>query len=120
MSRIYSAIVLATIMLLSGCSINNPSNGSKIGQFVKVSSEGILCKTTEAELVRGGFQGGSGTTGTSFHVTIENDSMAALAERLMNEQKEIKLKYRTEGIAYMCRSESSNNFVVAIDTVVGK
>ena len=58
------------VLSLVGCNINTPSSGQKIGRIVKLVDEGLLYKTTEGELIRGGLVDGSGSMGTSFHFTI--------------------------------------------------
>ena len=71
-------VVIAILILLSMVYCVNFSHGTgeKIGQVVKLSQEGIIRKTWEAQLIRGGMNGGSGSFGTvPFDFTIESDEM---------------------------------------------
>lgn len=103
--------VCATI-LLSGCI--ETGRGEKIGQITKVAEEGLICMTWEGQIIRGGLTNGSGVSGQAFDFTIENNPvLVEKIQNLMNEQKEIKLKYRSEAISF-CRSES-NHFVVDVE-----
>ena len=61
---------LIPLLFLTSCTVNKPSEGSKIGRIVKLSKYGLFSKTWEGELIRGGLTDGSGVNGTSFHFTI--------------------------------------------------
>ena len=95
------------LMILSGCYVRtDPGTGQKVGRIVKVSKQGLIFKTWEATLVRGGLNDGSGVMGMSFDFTIEDDSLAMQAIQLMQDQSEVILHYRIEGISSITRSES--------------
>ncbi len=111
MKKCFSIIGL---VLLTSCGANTPVEGEKIGQIVKVSKSGIFSETWEAEMIRGGFQAGSGANGQSFHFTIPNVEMAKEAQRLMENQKEIILTYRTQGFYSAFSSDSAGNFANSI------
>lgn len=100
---------------LSGCGFNTPSNGEKIGQIVRVNKEGILNKTWEGQLIRGGFTDGSGTVGTvPFEFTIEDETLANKVQEYMKNQIEVIVEYRTEGVYSLSRSGSNGNFLTNI------
>lgn len=108
--------LLAVVILsaaLTGCGLNpSPGDGEKIGQIVKVQKRGLFWKTWEAELIRGGMNGGCGSFGTTpFEFTIENDETAKAAITNMETQTEVVIKYRMEGIYSITRSESSGHFL---------
>lgn len=109
--------VLFLAVVVSGCMINtSPGTGEKIGQIVKVSKQGMIEKTWEAQLIRGGMTGGSGAFGTvPFDFTIEDEALVKKAEMYMQNQTEVIIKYRMEGIYSLFRTESSGHFLVSIE-----
>jgi predicted small secreted protein len=113
MKTLVCSIVL---LLATACGINtSPGYGEKIGQIVKVSRVGMFSDTYEAEIMRGGLQGGSGTVGQSFHFTIPSKEMADQAQKMMEGQKEVLLKYRAEGLFSLSRTESQGHFATSIE-----
>lgn len=114
-----SLIVLVLAVFISvGCNVNlSPGTGEKIGQVVKLSQQGLFCKTWEGQLIRGGMSGGSGAFGTvPFDFTIENDEMAKKTQEFMQNQTEVVIKYRMEGLYAWCRSESWGHFLTSIES----
>lgn len=105
---------LGTLVLVAGCHIANPGEGQKIGQIVKVSKEGILAKTWEAQLVRGGVTDGSGTIGQAWNFTIPDAALAKEAIRMMESQREVIVRYTQEGVCSMSRTETACVFAKAI------
>lgn len=97
-----------------------PGEGEKVGQIVKLAKTGMIRQTWEAEIVRGGFQGGGGVNGQAFDFTVEGDTLAARLRALMEKQAEVRITYRTEGIYSPLRSASAGHFLVSIDTVAKK
>jgi hypothetical protein len=95
----------------------SPGTGEKIGQIVKINKQGTGIKTWEAELVRGGMNGGSGAIAMTppFDFTIEDDELAAKAEKHMREQTEVIIKYRIEMFYSAWRSESNGVFLESIE-----
>lgn len=104
------------LLLVAACAINtSPGTGSKVGQVVKLSRVGIMSKTWEGQLIRGGMSSGSGGFGvTPFDFTVEGDSLAAVVDKYMEDQTEVIIHYRTEGVASCFRTESDNHFLVSI------
>lgn len=96
---------------LTGC--YEVADGEKIGMITKVSQQGIFCKTWEAEIIRGGFNGGSGVNGQSFHFTIEDPKIVKQIQEAMEKQHEIKIHYKSEMISF-CRSESHSTFLTSM------
>jgi prepilin-type N-terminal cleavage/methylation domain-containing protein len=106
------AIIIASC---GGVCFNNPADGTKIGQIVKVTHSGILCKTWEAELIRGGMNNGSGAFGVQpFNFTISDDSTAGKVIQFMNDQTEVIIDYKTKGIYSPFTSDSHGNFLINI------
>jgi len=96
----------------------DPGEGQKIGQIVNLSKKGIMRKTWEMELIRGGFVDGSGTMGAVFHLTIENDELASKAFQCMNSGSEVRVSYEMEFMSSSWRSEkSSPNFCKSIEKI---
>lgn len=100
---------LLASVLLTGC--GETARGTKIGQVVKVNeASGFFCKTVEVEIIRGGFNAGSGAQGGSLHFTIENNPKAVdLVKQAMLDGSEIEVNYRRE-FATFCRSDSGSVF----------
>ena len=111
---IRTALVAALVpVLLSGCI--DSGSGEKPGMIVKLAQQGILCKTWEAELVRGGFNAGTGVAGQSFDFTITDQELLKKVQYAMENQKEVKIHYRSEAMTF-CSSDS-NHFLTAIDII---
>lgn len=107
--------LLACISLCACTVRSDPGQGKKIGKIVKLSKQGMLWKTWEGELIRGGFSDGTGIMGGSFHFTIEDGNLAQCAEKFFEDQSEVILEYRVEFISSICRAESYQpNFAVSI------
>lgn len=111
-------LIISALVCLSvcGCGINaQPGTGSKIGQITRVKKVGILNKTWEAELIRGGFSNGSGTVGTRpFEFTIETDAMAEQCIKYMTNQTEVVIEFQSEGIYSLSRTDSGGEFLTSI------
>jgi hypothetical protein len=107
-------VVLLISSTLSGCW--TVSNGEKIGTIVKISKEGLLIKTNEAELIRGGMNNGSGSFGRPFDFTIESEDMLKTANFALENAKEVKIKYHQE-LATMWRCKSNNYFLDSIEII---
>ena len=106
-------LLFITLLCLTGCYIHtDPGEGKKIGRIVKFSKQGMLCKTWEGELIRGGLNDGSGSFGSSFHFTVEDSHMASIALDAFENQYEVIIDYRREFISSITRSESSNAYFV--------
>lgn len=124
-NNLYLLTTLALVFLivlmfcLSSCAIHtDPGQGKKIGRIVKFSSQGMLFKTWEGELIRGGFTDGSGIMGTSFHFTVEDYDLAELALKAFENQSEVIIDYRREFIHLLTRAESRDAYFVENITVV--
>lgn len=105
------------VLIVSGCSFNtNPGTGEKVGQIVRVKEEGILCKTWEAELIRGGLTDGSGTIGAApFTFTVPDDERAVALSQHMRNRTEIIIRYRTAFIYWWCSTGSGGDYLEAVD-----
>lgn len=114
-------IGLLAALLLVGCGINSsPGQTDKIGTIVRVGKVGIMTETWEAQLVRGGFQNGSGAQGAAFNFTIEDYQMAQLCKKYMEEGREVKITYRSEWIYSQWRSESGGDFLIKVEPLPAK
>lgn len=113
MKRLFIMLtVFVPMMLLTGCI--ETQKGEKIGMITKVAQEGLFCPTWEAQVIRGGFNQGSGASGTAFEFTIESDELAKKVTKLAEERKEVKITYRKEAVT-ICSSDSNNYFLVSIE-----
>src|SRR5690348_13417745 len=99
-----SACIL--ILQLSGCKVT--STGEKVGILTKVSRDGFIFSTWEAELIRGGMQGGSGSFGVKpFDFSIDDDLLIPRVKQALENQQEVKIKYHCEWISAVWRGETS-------------
>lgn len=112
-------LVIGLSCSLISCGVNKPGDGEKVGQIVRLSKHGVFNKTWEAQIIRGGFNNGSGVNGMAFDFTIENESMVPLIREYMDNQKEVKIKYNTEGIYSIFRSDSGGDFLKNITSING-
>jgi hypothetical protein len=104
--------------MFTSCNINTPSHGEKIGRIVKLADEGLVNKTCEGELIRGGLIDGSGSMGSSFHFVIEDERIKMIAKQAMMNQQEIIMTYKVELISAAWRSEDNHpHFVTDIRLV---
>lgn len=112
--RFEQRLVLAAL-LIAGCGIASPGEGEKVGQIVRVNQHGFICKTWEAQIMRGGFNNGTGASGAAFDFTVANEAEAETLRGYMESQTEVVLKYRTHGPFYsICSSESGGDFLVSV------
>ncbi len=105
------------ITMMTSCSLHNPCEGRKIGYIVKLAEEGVLFKTTEGELVRGGLQDGTGTLGGSFNFVIKEYETKKLAEYYMRNNIEVIISYKIPMLGIKTQFESEPNFVYDIKPV---
>ena len=107
-------LIIGMCLALSGCWTTQ--EGQKHGVFVKVAKHGMFLGTWEAELIRGGFNDGSGANGNSFKATLGRfkSNLVGLAIDSMNDQKSITINYHCEWIVMPWRGES-NCFIDKIE-----
>jgi prepilin-type N-terminal cleavage/methylation domain-containing protein len=112
-------LIIAALLAPVGCN-TSPGSGEKVGQIVKVSKQGMVWKTWEAQLIRGGITDGSGAFGTvPFDFTIEDDATAQRVIKYMQDQTEVVIEYKMEGVYLPVRTESSGHFLVSIRPAKG-
>lgn len=97
-------VIIGAVLLFLACNITCnfkvPCSGTKIGQIVKISDEGILCTTTEAQLIRGGFTDGSGVLGGQpFDFTIRDPQLLADAKWALQSAQEVEITYEAKLIS---------------------
>lgn len=119
--KLITAILLPPLALslavCASCGFNSsPGDGEKVGQIVKLANTGMIYKTWEAEIIRGGFQGASGVNGTAFDFTIESPALADTVRAYMEAQREVRITYRSEGIWRVGRSDTGH-FLTTITPV---
>lgn len=93
-------------MALSGCWTTQ--QGQKTGTLVKVSKEGLFWGTYEGEMVRGGFDSGSGSNGREFHFTLgqTRNQNVKRAISMMEKNKPITVVYHCEAFVAPWRGEN--------------
>lgn len=98
---------LTSLSLLTGCGSGFESGeGKKIGQIVKIGSHGFWCSTYEAELIRGGFNGGSGVNGNALNFTIKSKKLYEQLTKAMEDQSEVELHYSKRALTGLCFGET--------------
>ena len=102
----FKKVILVSLVAVcvTGCWIT--VEGQKTGVIVKFAQEGMFFKTYEAELIRGGFNSGSGINGQSFHFSIENPILAEKLKNAFENQKEVIIKYHNEAFTGCGRGET--------------
>ncbi len=99
---------VTSLSLLTGCGSGFDSGeGKKIGQIVKIGSHGFFCSTYEAELIRGGFNGGSGVNGNALDFTIKSKKLYEQLTKAMENQQEVELHYSKRAFSGPCYSETN-------------
>lgn len=118
MKKIVKSIAVAmALAALGGCV--ETAEGEKIGMITKIAKQGLVCPTWEAEIVRGGFNGGNGVNGQAFHFTVADEESAKKIRAAMESQKEVKITYRAE-LASVCRSDSNSTFMTSFEVIERK
>ncbi len=105
---------VALCFTLTGC--GDQGQGEKNGTITKLANTGLFCKTWEAEIIRGGLNSGSGVIGAAFDFTIEDDALLKKVQQAFDQQREVRIHYRTEVVTF-CRSDSSDHFLTSIEFV---
>ncbi len=104
--------ILALCLLMAGCW--ETSKGVKLGTIVKCANEGVLIKTYECELIRGGLNDGSGSFGRSFHFTVPS-ALVSMASDALESQREVKLSYHQELLTLWRTKTEDNSFADSIE-----
>ena len=110
-------LIITATSILCGCGVNpNNGDGTRTGQFVALHKKGLFCKTWEAELIKGGMAGGSGSFGVApFWVTVPEE-MAAQVQNNLDTQAEVEIKYHSAGIYSLFSSDSGGDFLIEVKT----
>ena len=105
-------LIAALSITLTNC--GDCGNEAHVGSVVKLGKTGAICKTWEAEIVRGGLNNGSGgVSATAFSFTIEDQRLIDLVQDAFDKQYEIKVEAHDEAVT-LCRSDSNDHFAMAI------
>lgn len=98
-------LVLVMCVSLAGCW--ETGDGEKVGTIIKLSKQGGICKTWEAQMIRGGMNAGSGGFGIApFDFTIEDERQLQAVQEAFDKQYEVRVHYKTEMAYWPCRSDS--------------
>jgi hypothetical protein len=111
---ITAALTTLLTLILTACSY---ADGEKVGSIVKIAKEGVIFKTNEVELIRGGLDDGTGVIGTPFYSTIDNPALLPIAYQALEENKEVKIKYHSNYFAPFSSGNRENNFVDSIEII---
>jgi len=104
-------------MGVAGCGFVTGS-GEKVGTVIKIAKEGIIFKTWEAEIIRGGMNNVSGGFSTKpFFFTITDKEMLHNVQQSFDSGKEIKIHYKRRFYIFNWNSECNGgecNFLIGI------
>lgn len=101
----YVLVVMGLFLIGCGYGIKS-GDGKKIGQVVKMGQYGMVCDTYEGELVRGGFNGGSGVNGTAFHFSVKDEALYKRLLKVMEDQQEIEVTYTKSNFSGPCSGDA--------------
>ncbi len=108
-------LILGLLFFLTSCTLNSPVEGQKTGRIIKIANEGLFCTTCEGELIRGGFNDGTGAMGSVFKFTIKDQRLKEIAYKAFETQSEVILSYERSAINAIWASEChSPHFVTHI------
>ena len=118
MKKIIYVILLMVPLIFSGCWTT--SEGKKIGQITAIAQQGLIIKTWEAQIVRGGINNGSGVTGQVTHFTVENNpELVKKLTNSMNNGTEVEVTFHEELVS-LFRSESGSMFADSAEIIERK
>lgn len=99
--------VILFALIPMGCGKGfNAGEGKKIGQIVKIGQHGMFCSTYEAEIIRGGLNGGSGVNGLALDFSITDQKLYEQLIEAMEKQQEIELSYTRGKFWGLCTGET--------------
>ena len=96
---------VSIIIMLTGC--YETERGNKIGIVTKIASEGIIFKTNEVTLIRGGMSDGSGAFSKDFNFSVESPEVLAKLQAAINENKNVRITYHCEWITASWRADTN-------------
>jgi hypothetical protein len=108
-------LIIVLCLSITGCW--ETSKGEKIGTIVKLAAEGVIIKTWEGELIRGGMNNGSGSFGGSFHFTVETPALIEKAQEALRNQREVRIKYHKEMFSWLRTENKESYFVDEIEII---
>lgn len=112
---IVGILLAAALPFIVGAGSRTAAAGEKRGTIVKAATEGAFCPTHEAELIRGGMNGGSGGFGTKpFHFTY-TDNQASNVEAFCRSGSEVLIKYHRPFWVWAWKSGSDGVFLDSIE-----
>lgn len=101
-------LVISLSFLIVGC--YETEKGEKIGVISKISEEGIIFKTYEVTLIRGGINDGSGAFSGNSHFSVENTDTIKKIQDAINHNRNVKIQYHKEWITAFWRG-NENYFI---------
>lgn len=108
-------LMAAAALATTGCT--RVPSAQKNGTIVKLAKQGLVFKTWEAEIVRGGsFTGGTGVQGAPFDFTISDPALLAKVKAAFENQQEVRITYHQSWPAPFS-SDSDGNFLDSIEVV---
>lgn len=119
MSKLLLVLMMFAVSV-GGCMCANPTQGKKIGMITSLSDEGIVCKTHEGVLQRGGINSGSGTVGQQITFNIKPGDVDLLdqARDAMESGAEVELTFSRPWVSSICSRENAEDVIVSAITPV--
>jgi hypothetical protein len=114
-SKVVIAVLgVASMLTVTGCT-RITGQGEKVGSVIKVSNEGLLFKTNEVEIVRGGMNNGSGAFSTTpLNVTVNDPGILAKIQDALDKQYEVKVRY-VDYFWTPLSSDSNSRYLVDVE-----
>jgi hypothetical protein len=110
--------ILAAALLAGLAAACTPiPNAQKNGTLVKLAKSGMINKTWEAEIVRGGsYTGGTGVQGAPFDFTISDPALLPKVQDAFDNQREVRITYHQSWPSFWS-SDSGGNYLDSIEVI---
>jgi len=118
MNRLFLILMMFAVSV-GGCLCANPTSGKKVGVITSLSSEGLICKTNEGILQRGGLSSGSGAIGQQVLFNIQDAYLAEEARKYLESGQEVELTFTRPWFSSACSRENADDVVVSSIKPIG-
>lgn len=95
--------------------INNPTSGEVTGQIVSIQKRGLIFKTNEIKIQKGGFSNGAGTISTALELTLP-DNLLESGTAVLKSQETVNIGYT----CYLVSASWNSDTGCFIDSINGK
>lgn len=106
-------LLLCSCLLLSSCGVIKTSEGTRVGYVNKLSHKGILCKTYEGEIFRGG--DAASYDGKNVFEFSATKKAAEKIQEAMDKHHMVSLKYEQRVMPLICTQRTDYMVVDILD-----